>query len=86
MLLLNKKSYSVNSTYSWLTECSSVALQWHRCHGCVNLFQQLEREKEENKKMQQQLEQKDRRIAELERQIAMLNKVSSPGILSYLFF
>ena len=39
------------------------------------LFQQLEREKEENKKLQQQLEQKDRRIAELERQVAMLNKV-----------
>ncbi|KAL8621934.1 hypothetical protein ACOMHN_046138 [Nucella lapillus] len=38
------------------------------------LERQLEREKEENKKLQQQLEQKDRRIVELERQVAMLNR------------
>ncbi|XP_076467211.1 uncharacterized protein LOC143298280 isoform X2 [Babylonia areolata] len=38
------------------------------------LERQLEREKEENRRLQQQLEQKDHRIAELEHQVAMLNR------------
>lgn len=44
----------------------------------LHILQQLEKEKEENKRLQQQLEQKDRRIIELERQVALLNKVSCP--------
>jgi hypothetical protein len=52
----------------------------------LELLQQLEKEKEENKRLQQQLEQKDRRIAELERQVAMLNKVLTIFFVIYIFF
>lgn len=37
--------------------------------------QMLEKEQEENRKMKQMLEDKDRRIAELEREVYLLNKV-----------
>lgn len=37
--------------------------------------QMLEKEQEENRKMKQILEDKDRRIAELEREVYLLNKV-----------
>ena len=40
------------------------------------LKQMLEKEQEENRKMKQMLEEKDRRIAELEREVILLNKVS----------
>lgn len=35
----------------------------------------LEKEQEENRKMKQMMEEKDRRIAELEREVYLLNKV-----------
>jgi hypothetical protein len=35
----------------------------------------LEKEQEENKRLKQMLEEKDRRIAELEREVHLLNKV-----------
>lgn len=37
--------------------------------------QMLEKEQEENRKMKQMLEDKDRRIVELEREVYLLNKV-----------
>lgn len=37
--------------------------------------QELQREKDENRRLQSVLEEKDRRIADLERQVAMLNRV-----------
>ena len=39
------------------------------------LFQELQREKDENRRLQGVLEDKDKRIADLERQVAMLNRV-----------
>ncbi len=42
----------------------------------------LEKEKDENKKLQQMLEDKDRRIAELEKEVSLLNKVCSANVLS----
>ncbi|XP_041351411.1 putative protein TPRXL isoform X2 [Gigantopelta aegis] len=39
-----------------------------------NVEKQLEKEKEENKRLKQMLEEKDRRIAELEREVSLLNK------------
>lgn len=41
--------------------------------------QMLEKEQEENRKMKQMLEEKDRRIAELEREVYLLNKVRDKG-------
>ncbi|XP_062611157.1 PRKC apoptosis WT1 regulator protein-like isoform X1 [Saccostrea cucullata] len=40
----------------------------------INLKKMLEKEQEENKKMKELLEDKDRRIAELEREVYLLNK------------
>ncbi|XP_078322527.1 uncharacterized protein LOC111104168 isoform X3 [Crassostrea virginica] len=40
----------------------------------INLRKMLEKEQEENRKMKQMLEEKDRRIAELEREVILLNK------------
>ncbi|XP_076445663.1 uncharacterized protein LOC143283341 [Babylonia areolata] len=42
--------------------------------GSGYIQKQLDKEKDENKKLQQQLEQKDKRIAELERIVTMLNR------------
>lgn len=39
------------------------------------MLQLLEKEKEENKRLQQLLDDKDRRIAELEKEVSLLNKV-----------
>lgn len=40
----------------------------------INLRKMLEKEQEENRKMKQMLDEKDRRIAELEREVYLLNK------------
>lgn len=40
----------------------------------INLRKMLEKEQEENRKMKQMMEEKDRRIAELEREVYLLNK------------
>lgn len=39
----------------------------------------LEKEQEENRKMKQMMEEKDRRIVELEREVYLLNKVRDIG-------
>ena len=38
-------------------------------------YQELEKEKEENKRLEKLIEERDRRIAELERDMALMNKV-----------
>lgn len=39
----------------------------------------LEKEQEENRRMKQMMEEKDRRIVELEREVYLLNKVRDIG-------
>ena len=38
-------------------------------------YQELEKEKEENRRLEKLIEERDRRIAELERDMALMNKV-----------
>ena len=56
---------------------SSLKMSWLKCmmHVLMMMLQMLEKEKEENRKLQQMLEDKDRRIAELEKEVSLLNKV-----------
>ena len=56
---------------------SSLKMSWLKCmmHLLMMMLQMLEKEKEENRKLQQMLEDKDRRIAELEKEVSLLNKV-----------
>ncbi|XP_005090049.2 myosin-G heavy chain [Aplysia californica] len=52
---------------------SSAAMNQQQTETISQLEKQLDKEKEENKRLQQQLEEKDKKIAELEKAIELLN-------------